>query len=89
MAIKLCFNVPIVATRRMGESPMLSQTATPEALPSFHPDRITLTIALPRDASVNLVNAAMQAFQSEFGIPLVRDGLHFSVPTDSQRVGAA
>ena len=58
-------------------------------LPSFHPDCITLTIALPRDASVNLVNAAMQAFQSEFGIPLVRDGLHFSVPTDSRRVGAA
>ncbi len=68
---------------------MPSHTAAPAALPSFHPDRITLTIALPRDASVNLVNAAMQAFQSEFGIPLVRDGLHFSVPADSRRVGAA
>ncbi|MEB8534713.1 MULTISPECIES: hypothetical protein [Acidithiobacillus] len=68
---------------------MPSHTATPAALPSFHPDRITLTIALPRDASVNLVNAAMQTFQSEFGIPLVRDGLHFSVPADSLRVGAA
>ena len=68
---------------------MPSHTATPAALPSFHPDRITLTIALPRDASVNLVNAAMQAFQSEFGIPLLRDGLHCSVPTDSQCVGAA
>ena len=68
---------------------MPSHTATPAALPSFHPDRITLTIALPRDASINAVEAAMQAFQSEFGIPLVRDGLHFSVPADSRRVGAA
>ncbi|MBU2750816.1 hypothetical protein HER14_07635 [Acidithiobacillus thiooxidans] len=68
---------------------MPSQTADPEALLPFHPDRITLTIALPRDASVNVIEAAMQAFQSEFGIPLVRDGLHFSVPAASLRVGAA
>ena len=68
---------------------MPSQAAAPEALLPLYPDRITLTIALPRDASVNVIEAAMQAFQSEFGIPLVRDGLHFSVPADSRRVGAA
>ena len=68
---------------------MPSQTAAPETLLPLHPDRITLTIALPRDASVNAIGAAMQAFQSEFGIPLVRDGLHFSVSADSLRVGAA
>ena len=68
---------------------MPSQTAASGTLLPLHPGRITLTIALPRDASVNLVNAAMQAFQSEFGILLVRDGLHFSVPADSLRVGAA
>ena len=68
---------------------MPSQAAAPEALLPLHPDRITLTIALPRDASVNVIEAAMQAFQSEFGIPLVRDGLHFCVSADSRRVGAA
>lgn len=68
---------------------MSSQTTAPEALLPLHPDRITLTIALPRDASVNAIDAAMQAFQSEFGIPLVRDGLHFSVPAASRSVGAA
>ena len=68
---------------------MPSQTAASGTLLPLNPDRITLTIALPRDASVNAIDAAMQAFQSEFGIPLVRDGLHFSVPADSRRVGAA
>ncbi|WP_291523255.1 hypothetical protein [Acidithiobacillus sp.] len=68
---------------------MPSQTPAPETFLPLHPDRITLTIALPRDASVNAIDAAMQAFQSEFGIPLVRDGLHFSVPTAPRRVGAA
>ena len=68
---------------------MSNQTAAPEALLPPHPDRITLTIALPRDASVNAIEAAMQAFLSEVGIPLIRDGLHFSVPAASRRVGAA
>ena len=68
---------------------MPRQTATPEISVPLNPDCITLTIALPRDASINAVEAAMQAFQSEFGIPLVRDGLHFSVPTDSRRFGVA
>ncbi|MHB1493851.1 MAG: hypothetical protein ACYCUY_00140 [Acidithiobacillus sp.] len=68
---------------------MPSQAAAPETLLPPHPDRITLTIALPRDASVNAIEAAMQAFQSEVGIPLIRDGLHFSVPAASRRVAAA
>lgn len=68
---------------------MPSQTTIPETLLSIHPDRITLTIALPRDASVNSIDAAMQAFQREFGIPLVRDGLNFSISAASKRVGDA